>query len=226
MPGTNFSPGLGMSSFNCIGLDVALHAVHVALRGKIALGGFGNHVAPNGVAAGHHHAQAVAQLHGVGLRLRQRRVNPGLRQVHDGDNRLSLGHHFALPRRPHIHLAVDGREDLRISFFHLAPPPPARGHWPRRRGSGPPCARRLRLDSSCARAWRRLACAAARFSRAASTAAFAACSAVTSSSRVCWLTIPCCARCHGAAGVGLLVLILRLGLRQRGLGRLSPAPRR
>ena len=37
-------------------------------------------------------------LHGVGLRLRQRRVDPGLGQVHDGDNGRAGGHHFALAR--------------------------------------------------------------------------------------------------------------------------------
>ena len=62
--------------------------------------------------------------------------------------------------------------------------------------------------------------AAARFSRAASTAALAACEgryhliarlrAVNSLLR----------QSHGAAGVGLLMRVLRLGLRQRGLRRL------
>ena len=59
------------------------------------------------------------QLYGIGLRFGQRRVDPGLRQVHDGDNGCARGHHFTLPRCPHIHFAVDGRHDLGVSFFHL-----------------------------------------------------------------------------------------------------------
>ena len=55
--------------------------------------------------------------HAVGLRLRQRRVDPGLRQVHDGDDRRAHSDHFALPRRPHIHLAVDRRHHLRVALF-------------------------------------------------------------------------------------------------------------
>ena len=29
------------------------------------------------------------------------------------------GDHFALPRGPHVHLAVDGRDDLRVALFNL-----------------------------------------------------------------------------------------------------------
>ena len=74
-------------------------------------------VAPLGM----HDAQAVAQLHGVGLGFRQRRVDPGLRQVHDGGDGAAGGEHFALTRGEHVDLAGDRREDLRIAQFDAWP---------------------------------------------------------------------------------------------------------
>ncbi len=106
-----------MSSFNWMVLMSRLRLLTSRCVAKSASRGLVDDFALDGFAARHHHAQAVAQLHGVGLRLRQRRVNPGLGQVHDGDNRRAHGHHFALPGRPHIHLAAYRRQDLGITFL-------------------------------------------------------------------------------------------------------------
>ena len=117
-------------------------------------------------------------------------------------------------------LPLMGADDLRVAFLHPCLLLPARGHWLRRRGSGPRCApkRRSAVHGPAPGAdWPapRPDCR-----RAASTAAFAACSAVTISSRACVLVNSLLRQGHGAAGIGLLVLILRLSLRQSGLRRL------
>ncbi len=49
--------GIGNEQLELNGLDVALHAVHVALRGEIAFRRFGDDFALEGVAAGHDDAQ-------------------------------------------------------------------------------------------------------------------------------------------------------------------------
>ena len=92
-------------------------------------------------------------------------------------------HHFALARCPHIHLAIDWAPPPARSSFPRVLPRPARAHSPRRRASASTVLAETSASNSCACAWRRFACAAARFCCAASTAAFAACKAVTCSSR-------------------------------------------
>ena len=66
-------------------------------------------------AAGHDDAQRIAELDGVGLGFRQRRVDPGLGQVHDGDDGRAGGNHFSLARGADVDLAVTGRKDLGVA---------------------------------------------------------------------------------------------------------------
>ena len=75
---------------------------------KSACGGLVDDLSLKSSAAGHHDPQTVAELYAVRLRLRQRCIDPRLRQVHDAHNRFSHGDHFALPRRPYCYAPVTG----------------------------------------------------------------------------------------------------------------------
>ena len=101
------------------GFDVALASADVALGGEVGLGGFVDDFALDCCARGHDDMQRVAELDGVGLRFRQRRIDPGLGQIHDGDNGRSGGDHFALSRGANVDLAADRRKDLRVTQLHL-----------------------------------------------------------------------------------------------------------
>ena len=59
-------------------------------------------------AAGHDDAERIAELDCVGLSFRQRRVDPGLGQVHDGDDGRAGGNHFSLARGATLTLPVTG----------------------------------------------------------------------------------------------------------------------
>ncbi len=142
MPGTNFSPGLAIRSFNWMVLMSRFVLLTSRCVAKSRLGGLGNHLSMHGVAAGHDHAQRIAKLHAVGLCLGQRRIDPGLRQVHDGDNGRACGHHFALPRGPHVHLAVDRRHTPAHSPLLREPPAPVRAYWLQRHAIHPQCGRK------------------------------------------------------------------------------------
>ena len=124
----------------------------------------------------------VAQLHRVGLCLRQWRVDPGLGEVGDGDDGRSRGHHFALPCRSDVHLAGDRRDNLGVSQLNL------------RLVQQRLCILHLAVRCGhrfvCGLAWAVLACATLRaaaaavtFCLAVSTAAFAASREVPASSR-------------------------------------------
>ena len=66
-------------------------------------------------ARGHDDTQRIAELDGVSLRLGQRGVDPGLAQVHDGDDRCAGGNHFALAGSADVDPAADRGKDLRIT---------------------------------------------------------------------------------------------------------------
>ena len=97
----SFSPGLGISSLIWTVLMSRLRPPLMSRWvAKSASADLAMTLPCTAGAAGHHDAQAVAQLHRVGLGFRQRRVHPGLGQVHDGHDRLPAPDHFALPRAP------------------------------------------------------------------------------------------------------------------------------
>src|ERR1035441_9907725 len=94
-------------------LDVALAAAHVALGGEVGLGGLADDLPLECIARGHDDAQGVAELNGIGLRLRQGGVDPGLGEVHDGCDGRAGGHDLALAGGEDVDFASDRREDLR-----------------------------------------------------------------------------------------------------------------
>src|SRR6266702_1749081 len=94
--------------------NIALRPAVVALRRKVCLRCLGNNLAGDALSSRHTHIESVAQLHGLRLRLRNRRVHPGLRQIDDGHNWCSHAHHFAFARCSHAHRSIHRRGNSRV----------------------------------------------------------------------------------------------------------------
>src|SRR4029079_833861 len=96
-------------------LDVALHAAHVALRGKSGVHAAVEHGAVELGAGGQANRHVVAKLDAVDVRLLGVHAHPQVVLVDERDDRLAGRHDLALARGADVDDAVLRRADVRVA---------------------------------------------------------------------------------------------------------------